>query len=139
MQEWVELCSHEGEHAGDMKIQERKPRETRFESGNPEARLALLREQAPTLGNNRKLRAYALLGSLLMVLTVAAFYFAMQIYKAVSEDREEDNLIEVDQAPEITETETQKALARIEAEEAAREEALKEQVEELKQIDLLGE
>jgi hypothetical protein len=122
-----------------MKIQDRKPRETRFESGNPEARLALLREQAPTLGTNRKLRAYALLGSLLTALTVAAFYFAMQIYKAASEDRQKDNLIEVDQAPEITETETQKALARIEAEEAAREEELNQQLEELKTVDLLGE
>ncbi|NDV62480.1 hypothetical protein G0Q06_08465 [Puniceicoccales bacterium CK1056] len=119
-------------------MQDRRPRETRFESGNPEARLALLREQAPTLGTNRKLRAYAILGSLLMVLTVAAFYFAIQIYKAAAEDESNENLIEVDQAPEITETETQKAVARIEAEEAALEEELKQQLEELKTVDLLG-
>ena len=120
-----------------MKMQERRPRETRFESGNPEARLALLRDQAPTLGTNRRLRLYALFGSLLMVLTVAAFYFAIQIYRAASEDKAQENLIEVDRAPEITETETQKALARIEAEEAALEEELRQQLEELKTVDLL--
>ena len=63
-------------------MEDRKPRESRFGTENPEARLAHLREQAPTLGSNRRLRLYAVFGSILMLLTVAAFYFAMQIYKA---------------------------------------------------------
>jgi hypothetical protein len=122
-----------------MKMQDRRPRETRFESGNAEARLALLREQAPTLGTNRRLRLYALFGSLLMVLTVAAFYFAIQIYKAATEDKAAENLIEVDQAPEITETETEKAVERIDEEEAALEKVFEEQLEELKAVDLLDD
>lgn len=122
-----------------MKMQDRKPRETRFESGNAEARLALLREQAPTLGTNRRLRLYAIFGSILMVLTVAAFYFAIQIYKAATEDKAKETLIEVDQAPEITESETQKAVERIDEEEAAAEEAFEQQLEELKSVDLLGD
>jgi hypothetical protein len=122
-----------------MKMEHRRPRETRFESGNPEARLALLREQAPTLGTNNRLRAYAIFGSLLMVLTVAAFYFAVQIYKAATEDRAKDNLIEVDQAPEIRESEAKKALARIEADEKAAAEAYEAELEALKSVDLLEE
>lgn len=122
-----------------MKIEDRRPRETRFESGSAEARLALLREQAPTLGSNNRLRLYAIFGSLLMVLTVAAFYFAIQIYKAATEDRPPESLIEVDQAPEITESETQKAVDRIDAEEETREEAFEQQLEELKTVDLLGD
>ena len=122
---------------GSVKMEDRKPRESRFGSESSEARLAHLRERAPTLGSNRKLRLYALFGSILMVLTVAAFYFAMQIYKAVTEDRSETALIEVDPAGDIPESETQKALARIEAEEAADNAAYEQQVEALKEVDLL--
>ena len=53
-----------------------------------------------------------------MFLTVVAFYFAMQIYEVATKGREEASLIEVDQAPEIELTETQKALARIEEQDA---------------------
>ena len=122
-----------------VKMEDRKPRESRFGSENPEARLAGLRERAPTLASNRKLRLYAIFGSVLMLLTVAAFYFAMQIYKAASEDRAERSLIEVDPAGELKESETEKALARVEAEEAAAREAFEQQVESLKEVDLLEE
>ena len=118
-------------------MEDRKPRETRFGTESGEARLAHLREQAPTLGSSRKLRIYAIFGSLLMVLAVAAFYFAMQIYKVVTEDREQSSLIEVDPAGDIPETETQKALARIEAEEAASDTAYREQLDALKEMDVL--
>jgi hypothetical protein len=118
-------------------MEDRKPRETRFGTESGEARLAHLREQAPTLGSTRKLRLYAILGSVIMVLAVAAFYFAMQIYKAVSDDREQSSLIEVDPAQEVPQTETQKALARIEAEEAATDTAYQEQLDVLKEVDLL--
>ena len=101
--------------------------------------MAHLRDQAPTLGSSRKLRLYAIFGSILMLLTVAAFYFAMQIYKAVSDTREEGALIEVDQAGVIEETETEKALTRIEIEEVAAETAFDEQLEALKEVDLLEE
>ena len=120
-------------------MEDRKPRESRFGSESSEARLAHLREQAPTLVSNRKLRLYAIFGSVLMVLTVAAFYFAMQIYKAVADKREETSLIEVDPAGEIVESETQKALNRAEADEAAASTAYEEQMEVLKEVDLLKE
>jgi flagellar biosynthesis/type III secretory pathway M-ring protein FliF/YscJ len=119
-----------------MKMEERKPRPTRFGTESNEARLARLREQAPTLGTNRKLRLYAIFGSVLLFLTVAAFYMAMQIYKAVSGQREEDALIEVDQAPVIEQSETEKALQRAEAEEAQREAELEQQLEELREVDI---
>jgi hypothetical protein len=122
-----------------MKMEQRRPRETRFGTESKEARLAHLREQAPTLAGSRKLRIYAIFGAVLMVLTVAAFYFAMQIYKAAAEDRTEAALIEVDQAPEIVEREVDKALQRLEEEEAAEEVLYRQQLEELKAIDLLDE
>lgn len=120
-------------------MEQRRPRETRFGTESKEARLAHLREQAPTLAGNRKLRIYAIFGAVLMVLTVAAFYFAMQIYKAAAGNRTEAALIEVDQAPEIVEKEVDKALARIEEEEAAEEALFEQQLQELKAIDLLEE
>lgn len=118
-------------------MEHRRPRETRFGTESKEARLARLREQAPTLKGNRKLRIYAIFGAVLMILTVSAFYFAMQIYRAAAEDRSEAALIEVDQAPEVVEREVDKALQRLEQEAA--EEALlyEQQLEELKAIDLL--
>jgi hypothetical protein len=122
-----------------MKMDERKPRPSRFGTESPEARLVRMREKAPTLVASRKLRVYAIFGSVLMVLTVAAFYFAMQIYEAVSEDRKEASLIEVEQAPEIKESETQKALARIEVEEEEATEAFEEKVKALQEVDLLEE
>ncbi|MEX0326600.1 MAG: hypothetical protein AB3N33_10995 [Puniceicoccaceae bacterium] len=118
-------------------MEDRKPRESRFGSESSEARLAHLRDQAPTLSTNRRLRLYAIFGSVLMVLTVAAFYFAMQIYKAATEDRQERALIEVDPAGEIEESETEKALARIEAEESAAQATYEAQMDALKEVDLL--
>jgi hypothetical protein len=74
-----------------------------------------------------------------MLLAVAGFYMAMQIYKAVAEERESDLLIEVDPAGEIKESETAKALARAEAEAIASEAAYGEQLEKLKAMDLLDD
>ena len=74
-----------------------------------------------------------------LLLTVAAFYFAMQIYKAASAERQENYLIEVDPADEIPQSETEKALSRIEQEEAAAQETFEQQVEALKEVDLLEE
>ncbi|HSH09995.1 MAG TPA: hypothetical protein VK995_06375 [Oceanipulchritudo sp.] len=122
-----------------MKMQERKPRESRFEDDTHEARLLRLREGAPTLASNRRLQLYAIFGSILMLITVLGFYVAMQIYKAVSEDREKAILIEVDQAPEVEESETEKALKRAEEEEAAEAAALEAQLEQLKEVDLVEE
>lgn len=122
-----------------MKMENRRPRETRFGTESQEARLARLREQAPSLGSSRKLRLYALLGSVVMVLTVAAFYFAMQIYKAASADRAEAVLIEVDPAPPIVESESRKALARVEEEAAAQAAEAERQLEALKAVDLLAD
>jgi hypothetical protein len=122
-----------------MKMEHRRPRETRFGTESKEARLAHLREQAPTLTGNRKLRIYAIFGAVLMVLTVAAFYFAMQIYKAMAEQRTESALIEVDQSPEIVEREVDKALQRLEQEAVEAEILYEEQLEALKAIDLLEE
>jgi hypothetical protein len=120
-----------------MKMETRKPQPSRFGTESPEARLVRMREKAPTLVAGRKLRVYAIFGSVLMVLTVVAFYFAMQIYEAVSEDRAEASLIEVEQAPEIKESETSKALARIEEEQKAAEKDFEERVQALQQVDLL--
>ena len=99
----------------------------------------MLRDKAPTLGSSRKLRIYALLGSLLMLLAVTGFYFAMQIYKAVSENREEDSLMQVESAQAIEESETEKALKRVEAEQAQADFEYEEQLEALKEVDLLEE
>ena len=55
----------------------------------------------------------------------------------MSEQREEDALIEVDQAPLIEESETEKALKRAEAEEAERKAEIEQQLEQLKEVDLL--
>lgn len=120
-------------------MENRKPQPSRFGTESPEARLVRMREKAPTLVASRKLRVYAIFGSVLMVLTVAAFYFAMQIYEAVSEDRKEASLIEVEQAPEIKESETQKALDQIQVEEDAAAEAFEEKVKALQEVDLLEE
>lgn len=122
-----------------MNIKERKPRASRFEADNHEARLARLRDKAPTLGHSPKMRFYALLGSALLFLTVLGFYFAMQIYRAVSEDRRDASMIEVEQATDIKRSETEIALQRIEEQQAAEEAALEQQIEELKAVDLLGE
>ena len=121
-------------------MEDRRPRATRFGTESKEARLAALRERAPTLGSSRKFRIYAILGSFLLILTVTAFYFAMQIYRAMSDNREQDALMQVDATPpEIGESEAEKALQRIEEEEARAEAEYQKQVEELKQVDLLAE
>ena len=123
-----------------MKMENRRPRKTRFGTESKEARLAHLREQAPTLGSSRRLRIYAIFGSVLLVLTVGAFYMAMQIYRVASEDRfEKASLIEVDKAPEVPEREIERALRRAEREESAAEAAYAEQLEALKAVDLLEE
>jgi hypothetical protein len=122
-----------------MKMESRKPRPSRFGTESSEARLVRLRETAPTLISNKKLRLYAVFGSVLMFLTVVAFYFAMQIYEVATKGREEASLIEVDQAPEIKLTETQKALARIEEQEVEQNAAYEAQVKALQEVDLLQE
>lgn len=120
-------------------MEARKPRPTRFEADNPEARLAQLRDQAPTLAESRRLRWYAIFGSILMLLTVAAFYVAMQIYKVASEPTPNGEYIEVDQAPEVEISETEKALLRAQEEEIAAQKAYQDQLESLKKVDLLQE
>jgi len=120
-----------------MKMENRKPRPSRFGTESREARLARLRETAPTLVPNRKLRIYALFGSALLFLTVAAFYFALQIYDAATKQREEASLIEVDQAPEVKMSESEKVLARIEQIEAEQAAAYEAQVKALQEVDLL--
>ena len=120
-----------------MKIENRKPRASRFGSESPEARLARLRESAPTLVASGKMRLYALFGSVLLVLTVAGFYFAMQIYKTAVENRDQATLIEVDRIPEIKISETQKVLQRIQQQEAQQEAVFEEQLKALQEVDLL--
>lgn len=120
-------------------MENRRPRKSRFGTESKEARLAHLREQAPTLGSSRRMRVYAVFGSVLLVLTVGAFYMAMQIYRVASEDRVDAALIEVDKAPEVPEREIEKALKRAEREEAAAEAAYAEELEALKAVDLLEE
>jgi len=120
-------------------MEHRKPRRTRFGTESKEARLAHLREQAPSLGTNRRLRLYALFGAVLLGLTVAAFYFAMQIYRAASEQRQEALFIEVDRAPEIVETETARALRRLEEEQTTEDAQLEALMESLREVDLLEE
>lgn len=122
-----------------MKMEDRKPRESRFGTESREARLARLREQAPTLGSNRRLRLYAIFGAVLMLLTVVAFYMTLRIYRAILEETDEDAYIEVDQAPEVVKTEAEKALERILREEAEAEAAYAQQLERLKTVDLLAE
>jgi len=118
-------------------MENRKPRASRFDLGRGEARLAHLREMAPTLGNQKRLRIYAWLGSLLLVLTVAAFYLTMQIYRAAAEQRQEASLIEVDRADLPALPETVQVLERLKAEEAQQVSVYEEQLEALKAIDLL--
>ena len=122
-----------------MKIENRKPRPTRFGTESREARLARLRETAPTLVPNKKLRIYAIFGSALMFLTIVAFYFAMQIYDAATKQRETASLIEVDQAPEIKMSESEKVLSRIGQIEAEQDATYEEKVKALEAVDLLKE
>jgi hypothetical protein len=119
-----------------MRMADRKPRARRFEFDPREVKLAALRDSAPTLGGGKRLRWYALMGSALMLLSVAGFYIAMQIHRVASEQRQESFTVEVEPAPEILPTETEKALQRIEAEAAAAEAAYAEQLEALKAVDL---
>ena len=122
-----------------MKMADRKPQPSRFGTESQEARLARLRDQAPVLEKGNRLRVYALMGSALMLLTLAAFYFAMEIYKAAAEQREEASLIEVEQAPEIKLSPLQQALERIEAEQENAETLYQEELEALQSVDLLSE
>lgn len=122
-----------------MKIEDRKPRPSRFGTESQEARLAVLRDRAPTLESSRKLRVYAIFGSVLLFLTLAAFYFAMQIYRVATEQREEDALIEVEKAGDIPQSEAQKALERVESDAEQSEVDYQRQLEELKSVDLLEE
>ena len=122
-----------------MKIENRKPRPSRFEADNAEARLAQLRDQAPVLAENKKLRWYAIFGSVLMLLTVAAFYLAMEIYKAATEYRKPDHLIQVEQAPVIEETKLEQLIEKVEADKVAAEEEFESQLQSLQEVDLLGE
>ncbi|MFO7726593.1 MAG: hypothetical protein R6V45_13740 [Oceanipulchritudo sp.] len=122
-----------------MKIKNRKPSKTRFGADSKEVRLAQLRERAPSLGSSRRMRLYAIFGSVLLFLTVGAFYMTMQIYRVASEQRVDSARIEVDKAPEVPEREIEKALKRAEREEAAAEAAYTEQLEALKAVDLLEE
>lgn len=122
-----------------MRMENRKPRPSRFEADNAEARLAQLRDQAPVLAENKKLRWYAIFGSVLMLLTVAAFYMAMQIYRAATEYRKPDHLIEVEQAPQLEDSNLDQLIAKVEANKVAAEEEFETQVKSLQEVDLLGE
>lgn len=121
-----------------MKIEHRKPRATRFEADNPEVRLARLREQAPDLGSTRRLRFVAIMGSILVLLTVAAFAWTMRIYRAVAYTPVPES-IEVEMAPELLPDEIDKVLERVEAESADAEAAFRDQLTQLKGVDLLND
>lgn len=122
-----------------MRMEDRRPRASRFGTESREARLAHLREKAPTLGSSRRMRFYAIFGSILLVLTVSAFYLVLQIYRGALEQREESALMTVESAPVVDRTETQKALERIEEESASEAAAEARVLEELKSRDLLEE
>ena len=121
-----------------MRMEDRRPRKSRFGSESHEARLAYLRERAPTLAGGKRLRTFAILGSVLMILTVTAFYLAMQIYHAAAEEREDAFSMEVDLAPDtIPESQTARTLARAQAEAEAEAVRQQTQLEELQSIELL--
>lgn len=122
-----------------MRMEDRRPRTSRFGSESREARLAYLRERAPTLSGSRRLRTYAILGSILMILTVTAFYLAMQIYQAAAEDRSEAFMMEVDSAPEIPQSRLEQTLARVQEEADASAKREFEELQALQSVDLLAE
>lgn len=128
-----------GEFDGGVRMEDRKPRATRFEADRPEIRLARLREQAPVLGSDRRLRFMAILGSILVLLTVTAFGWTMRIYKAVSEGPEDPILMEVEVADEVLPREIDKVLDRVEAEAVEAEAAYQSDLEALRAVDLLEE
>lgn len=120
-------------------MEHRRPRATRFDADNPEVRLARLREQAPGLGSSRRLRFMALMGSVLVLLTVAAFGWTMRIYRAVAEAPRGPSLMEVEAAPELLPDEIDRALERVEAEAAEAEAVYQEELEALRAVDLLAD
>lgn len=122
-----------------MRMEHRRPRATRFEADNPEVRLARLREQAPTLESSRRLRFMAVMGSVLVLLTVAAFGWTIRIYRAAVEAPRGPDLIEVEAAPELLPDVIDEALERVESEVAEAEAAQRAELEALRAVDLLRE
>lgn len=126
-----------------MNIQNRRPRRSRFgsprEDSSREATIARLREQAPSLGGNRRLRSLALFGSAVMVMVVAGLYYALRIAEAAADPNTPSTTIEVDRAPEIPVSEIEKALQRIEQEQQQADRQYQEQLQQLQQIDLFNE
>ncbi|MEY3000531.1 MAG: hypothetical protein RL648_745 [Verrucomicrobiota bacterium] len=118
-------------------MEDRKPRATRFEADQPEIRLARLREQAPDLGSNRRLRFIAIMGSVLVLLTVAAFGWTMRIYRAAVEPSRGPLLMQVEVAPEVLPDAIDAALERVEAEALEAEARYREELEALRAVDLL--
>lgn len=77
-------------------------------------------------------------GSALMVLLVAGFYYSMQVLKSISEERPNQWTMEVDAAPDIPPSAIEEALQRIEEDQKQAEADYQQQLEKLRQIDLLA-
>src|SRR5690606_6190941 len=82
-----------------------------------QARIARLRDSAPTLTKTRKSYSTAMIGALLALLAVAGFYYAVNIYQAVLYARPGDSggYVQVDVIPEIKPSLIEEALSKIEA------------------------
>ncbi len=126
-----------------MNIHHRRPRRSRFgsprEDSTREAKIARLREQAPSLGGTRRLRSLALFGSAVMVMVVAGLYYALRITEAVAEQSNAPSTMEVDRAPEIPTSEIEQALQRIDQDQQQADTEYQQQLEQLQEIDLFTE
>lgn len=81
----------------------------------------------------------AIMGSALVLLTVAAFGWTMRIYRAAVEAPVAPVLMEVEVVPETLPDEIDRALERVEAEAARSEAVYREELEALRAVDLLDE
>ena len=111
----------------------------RLEEAEHQAKIAKLKESAPTLTRGRKTTVYALLGSTLTLLTLAAFYMTFQVYQAYLEQQEQTRYIQVEPAPVVEASDLEKTLKRIEEDQASQAKEYENALKKLKKVDLLEE
>lgn len=111
----------------------------RFDDAEHQAKIAKLKENAPTLARGRKTTVYALLGSTLTVLTLSAFYMTFKVYEAYLDKQKDSRYIEVEPGQVELDEDLEETLKRIEEDEAAKDREYEQTLEELKNVDLLEE
>lgn len=120
-----------------MNIKNRKPQRRRFDADSKAAKLAYLRELAPSLSGGRRLNIFALVGSIIMVLTVAGLYFTIEIYKTAGLPQMDNSLVEVIPAGDLVVNERKALLARLEADDLELDQMTRDLIAYFETVDLL--